>query len=57
VVFVPMRDEFVEDDGKEGPNEDFANNIEYFLFRSQSLKMKAPKVYDWIRRSTVIDLD
>jgi hypothetical protein len=50
VVFVPMREAFVEEDGKEGPNEDFANNIEHFLFSPQSLKNKSPKVYDWIRQ-------
>ena len=50
VVFVPMREKFVEDDGKEGPNEDFAKNIEHFLFSPQSLKKQTPKVYDWIRK-------
>jgi hypothetical protein len=49
-VFIPRMDGFVEEDGAEGPNEDFSNNIEYFLFNSKILLEKTPKVYDWIRK-------
>lgn len=49
-VFVPRLDGFVEEDGTEGPNEDFSNNIEYYLFNPKTLHEKTPKVYDWIRK-------
>ncbi len=41
---------FVEDDSQNNPEEDFANNIEYFLFNPKTLKEKSPKVYDWISK-------
>ena len=47
-IFVPMRESYVEDDGREGPNEDFSNNIEYYLFASNTLKKGTPKVSEWI---------
>jgi hypothetical protein len=49
-ILYPNRDGFVAEDGKEGPDEDFSNNIEYFLFDPKLLKTKTPKVYDWISR-------
>ena len=49
-VFVPRMDGYVEEDGTEGPNEDFSNNIEYFLFNPKNLHERTPKVYDWIRK-------
>lgn len=49
-VFVPRMDGFVEEDGEEGPNEDFSNNIEYFLFDPKALHERTPKVYDWIQQ-------
>lgn len=48
LMLVPNRDGFVEEDGKENPNEDFSNNIEYFLFNPTVLKEKTLKVYHWI---------
>ena len=45
-----MREFYVEDDGKEGPDEDFSNNIEYYLFKPDQLRSKSPKVYEWIRK-------
>jgi len=42
--------EFVENDGEDGPAEDFGNNIEYFLFNPKELKTKTPKIYDWISK-------
>jgi hypothetical protein len=50
IMLVPNRDGFVAEDGKEGPAEDFSNNIEYFLFNPRELQIKTPKVYDWIRQ-------
>jgi hypothetical protein len=46
----PIRDGFVEEDGSLNPEEDFSNNIEYFLFNPTTLKSKTPKVYDWIQK-------
>jgi len=48
-MFVTLRDQFVADDGVEGPSEDFSNNLEYFLFSPAELKAKNPRVYDWIQ--------
>lgn len=45
-----FRTEFVEEDGINGPGEDFSNNIEYFLFDPQRLKSKSPRIFDWIRK-------
>lgn len=41
---------FVQEDGKISPDEDFSNNIEYFLFESDKLKKVTPSAYDWIKR-------
>lgn len=40
------RNDFVEEDGINGPDEDFSNNIEYYLFAPHLLKSKNPKIYD-----------
>ncbi len=47
-IFIPVRDGYVEDDGQESPGEDFANNIEYYLFNPEKLQILSPKVYEWI---------
>ncbi|MGE4130024.1 MAG: hypothetical protein AB7F86_00215 [Bdellovibrionales bacterium] len=40
--------QFVKPDGRQGPNEDFANNLEYYLFEAKVLKRTTPKAFDWI---------
>lgn len=40
---------FVEEDGRESPTEDFAKNIEYFLFNPQKLARVTPSAYRWIQ--------
>jgi Mlc titration factor MtfA (ptsG expression regulator) len=45
-----LRYHFVEEDGINGPDEDFSNNIEYFLFDPKKLNAKSPKIYDWIQK-------
>jgi Mlc titration factor MtfA (ptsG expression regulator) len=40
----------VEADSVNHSEEDFANNIEYFLFNPKTLKEKSPRVYDWISK-------
>ena len=44
------RQGIVEEDSQNNPEEDFANNIEYFLFNPKTLKEKSPKVFDWISK-------
>ena len=41
---------YVEDDGKNSHEEDFANNVEYYLFRPEKLKKITPTTFDWIRK-------
>jgi len=40
----------VEEDSQNNPEEDFANNIDCFLFNPKALKEKSPQVYDWISK-------
>jgi hypothetical protein len=40
----------VAEDCRVSPEEDFANNIEYFLFDSKTLKEKSPKVFEWLSK-------
>lgn len=40
---------YVESDGRQGPREDFANNLEYYLFESNVLRVKTPQAYDWMK--------
>ncbi len=40
---------FVADDGKTSPEEDFANNIEYFLFDRNTLREKTPWAERWMK--------
>ncbi|OFZ82172.1 MAG: hypothetical protein A2583_07635 [Bdellovibrionales bacterium RIFOXYD1_FULL_53_11] len=44
------RDSFVENDGMTSPDEDFANNVEYFLFERNKLKTTTPNAEGWISR-------
>ncbi len=48
--FQTERTSFVEADGKDSPEEDFANNIEYFLAEPNTLKDKNPKIFQWIKQ-------
>lgn len=40
---------FVKPDGKISPAEDFANNVEYFLYDPKKLKDVTPHAYTWIK--------
>lgn len=40
---------FVESDGKLSPAEDFANNVEYYLFEPKKLLETTPNAHRWIR--------
>lgn len=41
---------FVKEDGKLSVEEDFANNLEFYLFQPQRLKSVTPHAYNWINR-------
>lgn len=41
-------DGFVADDGRESPEEDFANNVEFYLFERGRLKRLTPHADRWI---------
>ncbi len=41
---------YVDQDGKISPDEDFANNIEYFLFDNSTLKEFTETAHTWIRK-------
>lgn len=45
------KDGFVEEDGRDSPEEDFANNVEYFLFDLKTLKIKTPHAVEWIEEN------
>jgi hypothetical protein len=42
---------FVEIDGRQSPEEDFANNAEYYLFEPALLKKASPKIFSWIEKN------
>lgn len=43
--------DFVEYDGKTSPEEDFANNVEYFLFDRKALKNRSPAIFNWLQNN------
>lgn len=49
-LFVSRKDGFIQDDGRESPEEDFANNVDSFLFEPDNLKRTTPYAYDWIKK-------
>ena len=50
VVTISVRKVFVAIDGIFSPDEDFSNNMEYYLFEKNTLKRKKPKIYNWIEQ-------
>ncbi len=47
--WIATKSKFVEPDGIVAPQEDFANNIEYFLFNPTKLRLNSPDAYEWIQ--------
>ncbi len=41
---------YVEEDGKISPEEDYANNMEYFIFSPDKLKTITPNAYGWFSK-------
>ena len=52
VTILSSRDKskFVDQDGRALPEEDFANNIEYFMFHPKQLQKVTPSAYRWIKK-------
>lgn len=48
--WIQRKDGYVAEDGRNSPDEDFANNVEYFLYDSEKLKTKTPHGYTWIAK-------
>jgi hypothetical protein len=46
----------VEVDGKTSPEEDFANNVEFFLFEPDTLKTKSPNLFAWLQKTLGLKL-
>ena len=44
------RKNFVASDGRDSPSEDFANNIEYYLYEKKLFKQKNPQIYKWVKQ-------
>lgn len=44
----PRSGEFVEPDGRASAEEDFANNIEYYVYEPERLKKKSYIIYSWV---------
>jgi hypothetical protein len=42
---------FVETDGKASAEEDFANNVEYFVFDQETLKETSKNIFSWINKN------
>jgi hypothetical protein len=49
IYWVGRKDGYVEDDGKNSPEEDYANNLEHYLYNSDNLNKVTPSSYRWIR--------
>jgi hypothetical protein len=41
------RSQFVAPDGDQSPDEDFANNLEFYVYEPLKLKLKNPEIYVW----------
>ena len=48
-LWISRKDGFVEEDGKISPEEDFSNNVEYYLWKPEKLKSVSPHAFDWLK--------
>ena len=51
-TYIINRTKFSEEDGKHGPEEDFANNIEHYFSDQNKFKINFPQIYNWIHSFT-----
>ncbi|MBK9294475.1 MAG: hypothetical protein IPM57_08520 [Oligoflexia bacterium] len=49
VLKIQRKSGYVDEDGKISAEEDFANNLEYFLFDPKKLKASSEPAYNWMR--------
>ena len=47
IYILPREKGYIEPDGANSAEEDYANNLEYFIHNSDKLKKISPKIYDW----------
>ncbi len=47
----PRDGDFLSFDSKDSPEEDFATNVEYYLFEPEKLKNKVPHVFKWMNKN------
>lgn len=47
--WISSRTKFIKPDGRDSPEEDFANNVEYYLTKPEKLKLISPEAYEWIK--------
>ncbi|MGE3760584.1 MAG: hypothetical protein AB7H97_22660 [Pseudobdellovibrionaceae bacterium] len=50
LYWIPRKDGYVEDDGRISYGEDYANNLEYFLYDPDKLKKVTPSAYKWFEK-------
>lgn len=48
--WVGRKNGYIADDGKTSHEEDYANNLEYFLYDPDKLKKATPSAYEWIKK-------
>ncbi len=51
-VYIHNRTSFSESDGKNSPEEDFANNVEHYFANHENFKKNFPRIYGWINKFT-----
>jgi hypothetical protein len=49
VEYSTERRNFVEADGRDSPEEDFANNFEHYFFDPENLKKISPDIFNWMK--------
>ena len=47
----PRKSGYVKEDGRNSIGEDYANNLEHFLFEPEKLRSMTPKVHQWINEN------
>lgn len=50
-LYFGRKDGYVLDDGRGSPDEDFANNLEFYLFELEVLKKITPHAYRWFHEN------
>jgi hypothetical protein len=50
IYWAGRKDGYIEVDGKNSHEEDYANNLEHFLYDPDKLKKVTPSAYDWIKK-------